>query len=487
MSAQLDIRHLHHQHGHQLLLRIDPEVRSGRAAPVVITRPPPPENHFGGVAGLYPITTAVSGYTGRMDNVTHSLIGALVGETVARVVPRDANGLPEQVRRNLCVTLGAVGSNLPDADLLYSFFGGKLNYLLHHRGHTHTILVALLLGAAVIGITQWWLRRRGLQPSRQDRVLLAAILLLTPLLHIGMDFTNNYGVHPFWPLHNQWFYGDAVFIIEPLFWAACAPLAFIFRTPTARFAIFLLMATAIGLIFFSGMVPRPVAVIYSLVAVAMLLIGRRAQPHVALAAGITLWLGATLMFVVTSQVARTRIDAAVAQQFPDSELLDRIVTPMPSNPLCWEIMLVQRENDAAMLRRAMLTLAPSLLSADQCLSRSLGLPVTAPLAPVARENSDELHWYGQIGTPLDQLISVAKTNCAAAAALRFIRAPWLATIEGEVVLGDLRYDRERALGFAEIALTDAPSCPPLVPSWSEPRRDLLSIESPLTRATTAAK
>ncbi len=288
---------------------------------------------------------------------------------------------------------------------------------------------------------------------------LVAVLLLTPLLHIGMDFTNNYGVHPFWPLNNQWFYGDSVFIIEPLFWAACAPLVIVFRTRPARFAVLLLLATAIGLVFFSGLVPRPNAIAYSLIVIAMLLIGARAPAHISLAAGIILWLGATLTFLITSQVARARVDAAVAQQFPGSALLDRVVTPMPSNPVCWEVMLVQREEGDAVLRRAMLTVAPSRLSADRCLSRSLGLPPTAPLVPVARADSDELKWYGQIGTPLDQLATLAQNDCEAAAALRFIRAPWLAKIKGEVVLGDLRYGREQALGFAEIAIRDDPQLP----------------------------
>ncbi|MDY6946837.1 MAG: metal-dependent hydrolase, partial [Pseudomonadota bacterium] len=150
-----------------------------------------------------------------MDNITHTIIGTLVGEVAARVAPAGRSTLPATTRRNLCVTLAAIGSNLPDVDLLYSFFGGKLNYLLHHRGHTHTILLALLLGGATLAATRWWLRRRGLQASSQDYGLLAAVLLFTPLLHIAMDFSNNYGVHPFWPLDNRWFYGDSVFIIEP--------------------------------------------------------------------------------------------------------------------------------------------------------------------------------------------------------------------------------------------------------------------------------
>jgi inner membrane protein len=412
-----------------------------------------------------------------MDNLTHTLIGALVGEAVARVIPRGQSDLPELTRRNLCVTLAAVGSNLPDSDLLYSFFGGKVNYLLHHRGHTHTILIALLLGAAVFWLTRWWLRRRNLQASSADLRLLAGVLLLTPLLHIAMDFGNNYGVHPFWPLDNRWVYGDSIFIIEPLFWAACAPLAFIFRTRPARFIVWIVMVMAIGLVLFTGMVPRPIAAVYSLLVVAMMLIGWRTPPRLALAAGVSLWLGTTLMFVLAANSAKARIERIVAQQFADSELLDHVVTPMPSNPFCWEIMLVQKEGDSVVLRRAMLARAPSFLAADQCLTRSLDLPVTAPLAKVARENSPELKWYGQISSPLAQLRSVANTNCEAAAALRFIRVPWVATVENELVLGDLRYDREAELGFSEVAVTDQPSCPPFVPQWVPPRIDLLTNDS----------
>jgi inner membrane protein len=317
-----------------------------------------------------------------------------------------------------------------------------------------------------------------LQASTQDYALLTAVLLFTPLLHIAMDFSNNYGVHPFWPVDNRWFYGDSVFIIEPLFWAACAPLAFIFRTRAARIAVFLLMAAAIGLSFFIGLVPRPVAAMYSLIVVAMLLVGRHAPANTALAAGIALWLGATLLFVAAAQTARSRIDAIVARQFPGSELLDRIVTPMPANPVCWEVMLVQREQTNAVLRRAMLTLAPSLLAADQCLSRSLDLEITAPLRRVAHAevvlaDSRELKWYGQIATSVDDLSALAKANCEAAAALRFMRVPWLAVIDGKAALGDLRYDRERVLGFAEIAIADEPACPSFMPPWIEPRRDLL--------------
>jgi hypothetical protein len=53
-----------------------------------------------------------------MDNVTHTLIGALLGETLARTTQPDPRGLPDEVRRNLLVAAGAIGSNLPDVDVL---------------------------------------------------------------------------------------------------------------------------------------------------------------------------------------------------------------------------------------------------------------------------------------------------------------------------------------------------------------------------------
>lgn len=408
-----------------------------------------------------------------MDNVTHTIIGTLAGEVATRVAPSRQSTLPATTRRNLCVTLAAIGSNLPDADLLYSFFGGRINYLLHHRGHTHTVLVAFLLGLATLAITRWWLRRRGLQASPQDYALLTAVLLFTPMLHIAMDFTNNYGVHPFWPVDNRWFYGDSVFIVEPLFWAACAPLAFIFKTHIARFAVLLLMVAAIALCFFSGMVPRPLAVAYALLVAAMLLVGQRAPANVALAAGVAVWLGASAMFAITAQVARARVDAIAAQQFPDSTLLDRIVTPMPVNPACWEVMTLQKESDNAVLRRAMLTLNPAWLTADECLSRRLAIEITAPLVPVPNESTEQVKWYGQIATPIPRLVELARTHCEVAAAFRFIRMPWLANVKDGLVLGDLRYDREPELGFAEFEITDRPSCPRFVPNWIEPRRDLL--------------
>ncbi|HEV8331866.1 MAG TPA: metal-dependent hydrolase [Steroidobacteraceae bacterium] len=409
-----------------------------------------------------------------MDNVTHTLIGALLGETVARTTQPDPRGLPGEVRRNLLVATAAIGSNLPDVDLLYSFIGGKINYLLQHRGYSHTIIGALVLAASAFAIARWGLKRRGHSPSPHDVRSLAGVFAFTPLLHIGMDFTNNYGVHPFWPISNRWLYGDAVFIAEPFLWAACAPLALTFRTLLARAMVVAVLAIGIGLALFSGLVPRVPAVALIVVIGAMLLLAWRVAPQKALAAGVALWLAVTATFVVSSQVAACRIATIAATLFPGERSIDRVLTPMPANPLCWEVMLVQTQSQSVIARRTMLALAPSLIPADGCLSRSLDLPSTAPLERVHATDTAELHWYGEIATDLDRLRSRVRTDCEAAAAMRFIRVPWMAAVGPTTVLGDLRYDREKGLGFAEIELHDPPlRCPRQVPHWRPPRADLL--------------
>jgi len=409
-----------------------------------------------------------------MDNVTHTLIGALIGETIARTTRSDSRGLPSEVRRNLLVTTCAIGSNLPDVDLFYSFIGGKINYLLQHRGYSHTIIGALLLAVATFAIARWILSRRGHVPSSQDLAWLTGVLVLTPLLHIGMDFTNNYGVHPFWPLVDRWFYGDAVFIAEPLLWAACAPLAFTFRSRLARLIVGAVLALGIGVALLTALVPLLPAIVLIVLIAAMLLLGWRARQSVALVGGIALWLGVTVLFAVSSQVAARKVEALAETTFPGARSIDHVLTPMPANPLCWEVMLVQTQDEAVVAKRMMLALAPSLIPAEGCLSRSLDLPSSAPLERVQANDTAELHWYGEIATDIAGLRSRVAMDCEAAAAMRFIRVPWLATVGTDLVLGDLRYDREKGLGFAEVALHDPPGpCPRLVPDWRPPRADLL--------------
>src|ERR1041384_4383289 len=91
--------------------------------------------------------------------------------------------------------VSALANNLPDSDIAYSWLDGPkpLGSLLHHRGHPHTLLVALPM-AWLLGAVAWRLfRRRHVDAGRPERQLLLGLALVGPGLHLLIDFRNNYG------------------------------------------------------------------------------------------------------------------------------------------------------------------------------------------------------------------------------------------------------------------------------------------------------
>ena len=145
-----------------------------------------------------------------MDNLTHSLVGATLAELTLPA------GAPRATRRTFFIT-GVVAANLPDAYLVYTrITAAPLGSLLHHRGHTHTIAGLALLGLAMAAVCALPAIRASVGAWRSRLWLLIALGLAS---HLFLDFWNSYGVHPFWPLTSRWFYGDAVYILEPWLWA----------------------------------------------------------------------------------------------------------------------------------------------------------------------------------------------------------------------------------------------------------------------------
>jgi inner membrane protein len=145
-----------------------------------------------------------------MDNLTHSLLG---GALAHLALPRGA----DPPARRVFFAVGIVAANLPDIDLLFTGITPRpLGYLLHHRGHTHT-LVGLLVGALLLAGVAWLVPtvRRLASPERRRLALLGAVALGS---HLVLDSWNSYGVHPFYPFDRRWLYGDAVFIFEPWLW-----------------------------------------------------------------------------------------------------------------------------------------------------------------------------------------------------------------------------------------------------------------------------
>jgi inner membrane protein len=122
-----------------------------------------------------------------------------------------------------------VASELPDIDVMWGF-GGPIAAFEHHRGWTHTFLGLPLEAAALVGVFWLWHRWRSKKdggavssgsqtdvPARWG--LLFGFVLVALLSHLLLDWTNNYGLRPFFPFNPRWYAGSFVFIFEPVMFA----------------------------------------------------------------------------------------------------------------------------------------------------------------------------------------------------------------------------------------------------------------------------
>jgi inner membrane protein len=116
----------------------------------------------------------------------------------------------------LTLTLAA---EAPDLDIV-GRFGGRAFAFAHHRGFTHSFLGVPLDAIVVVAFVYliWLMRgRKTSDPNFPPRWgLLFLYACLAGLSHILLDFTNNYGVRPFWPFSEKWYSWDIVFIVEPV-------------------------------------------------------------------------------------------------------------------------------------------------------------------------------------------------------------------------------------------------------------------------------
>lgn len=148
-----------------------------------------------------------------MEPVTHVLTGACLARC----------GLN---RRAAYATAGmAVAAEFPDIDTVSSL-GGPVTGFQHHRGITHTFLGVPFEAAFLLGV--FWLLhrvrvRRVASPSAKPLTLapvawprLYLFLCLALCSHLLLDFTNNYGVRPFFPVDPHWYAASIVFIFDPL-------------------------------------------------------------------------------------------------------------------------------------------------------------------------------------------------------------------------------------------------------------------------------
>jgi inner membrane protein len=163
-----------------------------------------------------------------MEPITHFLTGACIGRA----------GLNRTTRY---ATLAAVlAAEAADMDVFWGL-RGPVEELKHHRGITHTFIAVPVVAGVVVGLV-WlldlWVKRRrrrklaatpprvidpGAPEPRQTQPVhwgwLYATAMIAALSHLLLDWTNNYGLRPFFPFNPRWYAGSFMFIAEPVLWA----------------------------------------------------------------------------------------------------------------------------------------------------------------------------------------------------------------------------------------------------------------------------
>jgi len=162
-----------------------------------------------------------------MEPITHLMTGACLARAGFN-------------RKAAYATLAmTVAAEMPDLDTLWSADGPVAGFA-HHRGITHTLAGLPFDGLIVVGaiwlLHRWRVRRARLAAIRTapasvsddfpvERPLTAApvrwgllygFVLIALLSHLLLDWTNNYGVRPFFPFNSHWYAGSIVFIFEPV-------------------------------------------------------------------------------------------------------------------------------------------------------------------------------------------------------------------------------------------------------------------------------
>jgi inner membrane protein len=416
-----------------------------------------------------------------VDNLTHSLAGLVLGEAALAV--RQRLGMPSSRRfRMAALTCSVFANNAPDLDFIYTgITRGRLGYLLHHRGHTHTLLALVPLALLCAWLLPLAFRLRGDEVSPRQRASLGAIGLLGGVVHIALDFCNNYGVHPFWPVNDGWFYGDAIFIVDPWLIIILSGMAMGAATRwILRGLLGLGLAGLLALAWAGDFASVWLAAALSAFSVVWLAALWRSSLRRRWSLGGSALVALAAVLLGTRHVARTSVHEALAadalargtpagRDLP--ELVGLVSTPAPGNPLCWSVLAVQVSSQSYVVRQGLAAGWPWLSSAESCRTMNRGQTarvVPSSLAPQALDHR-RVTWGNEFRAPLKQLEATRRESCVASAYLRFARVPFWIEGDGRATLvGDLRFDRSSALEFAELMLPPDAPCPRFVPPWRPP-------------------
>jgi inner membrane protein len=408
-----------------------------------------------------------------MDNITHSLVGALTAESALALLKYKKPEAPLTPKIRIAFWLAAIlANNFPDLDCVVPFFvePKRLQYLLQHRGYTHTLMLAPFQALFIVGVFLGWGKYKKLPWERLELIGIVSLSVSGLVIHLLLDSLNQYGVHPFWPFYNGWFFGDQMFIVEPGLWLMILPLLFFVSKNKYLRALWIsVFASALGLIWMTGFVPKAIALAMTLESLALLGLFTRVGNISRLAICYSAIALILLLFALESRWLDREIRERFEKEAPGLKVNDVILSPFPANFVCWQLITVETLPTQInyKLRRGVVSIFSNLYSPEECLR------LVAPQESFVKQHP-QVVWTSELRFSRETLKKMMKENCWIAAQMKFVRAPFWYRKQGKLFFGDLRFETGTRGNFSTLEIPEKPSfCPNIVPAWKEPRRDLL--------------
>ena len=169
-----------------------------------------------------------------------------------------------------------------------------------------------------------------------------------------------------------------------------------------------------------------------------------------------------------SSVVHSEMRTLIEGQNRNEKILQLIASPAPANPLCWRIIVVSDRSEKYSLRYGTLSLWPEISPPKTCFYGA-SLNHNAPLSPIADlPERKDIYWTGEYVRPIADFKSLNEKSCEFEDFRSFARAPYWTDYPGGTLIGDLRYDRGKGLGFSEFLSRGPEGCLKSRPTWDPP-------------------
>jgi inner membrane protein len=299
-----------------------------------------------------------------MDPIAHTLVGAALAKS----------GLEK--RSDYAAAALVIGANLPDIDGLTYFVGGDLG-LYFRRGFTHGLPAIAIWPVLLAGALSLLDRLLGRERARFGALLWVSLLAVAT--HPALDWLNTYGMRFLMPLDGRWFYGDAVFIVDPWIWLGLGGALFLVTSRGAiRLLAWILGATPLSYLVLTvvpGLLPGKLLFVAGLIGIAAA--RAKSLPRTA-SGGERLHRGA--LAVVSAYVLLMIALAALGHRWTREKLEEDghtveelMVGPTPMSPFTRDVVL----STPSTYRHGSLSLLPSmkLKLSSEVITRNENAPI----------------------------------------------------------------------------------------------------------------